>query len=50
MTFTFTLGDLIQVVVTAATAIAIYTRIVERLTRLEVKVDHLWTRKTREGS
>jgi hypothetical protein len=46
---TITLGNILSVAGYLGTILAVYTRIVERLARLETKVDALWNRQEREG-
>lgn len=47
---TITLGNVLSLVTTIIAVLGIYTRLIERLARLETKVDALWTRRGRSES
>ena len=42
MDLTFTLGDVATIISIILGTLAVYTRLIERLARIETKVDTLW--------
>jgi hypothetical protein len=45
MNLTITLGDALSIAAVLFGGVGIYVRLAERLTKLEVKVDAMWTRR-----
>lgn len=45
MTLTITLGDIVSIAVFVLSAMAVYSRLAERLAVLETKVNDLWDRR-----